>query len=240
MMNSKPNCHLGDQRRRASTGLTRIAVIVILAVLALLAAVVLPALLKARELARRIGCVNNLKNIGLGYRIFSTDHEGLLPWATPSTNGGSREWVADGNQTFRHWTALSNELSTTAILICPSDLDRRPAHFLWWHAAPPGWPATTNTSRISYGIGLNADEENSRTILALDRNVTTNGVPLGPGRWVVSTNQTVGFTSAIHEGAGNILMGDGSVQQATSARFDELAREAFRSAGVSTNTWLIP
>ncbi len=150
------------------------------------------------------------------------------------------EWVADEKQMWRHWTAISNELSIPAILNCPADEERRPSHFLWWSADPPRWPAITNTAAISYVVGLNGDEEKPDTILSLDRNVTTNDVPLGPGRWVISTNQVLGFSSTIHDSSGNLLMGDGSVRQATSSRLREAVRDAFTSAGVSTNTWLVP
>ncbi len=64
------------------------------------------AMAKAKERAERIACVNNLKQLGLAVRIWSTDNADGYP---PDV------------------VCMSNEMSTTKILICPTDHDRQPA-----------------------------------------------------------------------------------------------------------------
>lgn len=158
----------------------------------------------------------------------------------PVTNGGTREWLIDGSQLWRHWLMLSNELSTPKLLTCPADHERLPRKFLFFGTKLLAWDEFTNNSHLSYFLGLNASEENPQTILAGDRNLTTNGVTVGPGRLLLTTNLVLGFTREIHDGAGNILHGDGSVQQVSNFRMQEAWHDASVSSGLATNVWLVP
>ena len=134
------------------------------------------------------------------------------------------EYVTTG-EVFRHFRAMSNELSTPKVLVCQADN----------RSAAPTF-AVLNNFNISYFVGADATDTFPQSLLAGDRNLMTNGVPVGSGLLVLTTHVTVGWTAALHNHSGNVVLGDGSVQQFTSARLQEQSAHS----GVATNRLLIP
>jgi len=110
-------------------------VIVLVAVMAVVAAMLLPPVSRSKVYSGRIACVNNLKNVGLADRIFSTDHDGNYPWMLGGTNG-TKDFLDDPTQLWRHFAIVSNELSTPKILVCPSRPLKNP---LFRRASPLGF-----------------------------------------------------------------------------------------------------
>src|ERR1035437_1415998 len=98
-------------------GFTLVGLLIIIAVLAILAAMLLPALASAKKKAQRINCVNNLKQCGLAFRLWSPDQSNKYPMSRPASVGGTMEFTT-GADTFRHFQVMSNELSTPRILVC--------------------------------------------------------------------------------------------------------------------------
>jgi prepilin-type N-terminal cleavage/methylation domain-containing protein len=82
-MNRTPSRSLPSNRRIFS-GFTLIELLVVIAIIAILAAMLLPALAKAKEKACGIHCLNNLKQQAIAFNLYNTDHGSL-----PPNKGGS-------------------------------------------------------------------------------------------------------------------------------------------------------
>lgn len=235
------NKRMNRLHKQRFSAFTLIELLVVIAIIAILAGMLLPALAKAKARAQRINCVNNEKNIGLSFRIFSTDNGGAFPWAVDALNGGISIPDASLSQSnYMIYCAISNELSTPKIVVCPSDSDRTVSTNFG------GIYRNGNNKNISYFVGIDASEENPQTILGGDRNVTRDVDVTTPvskedlsreGKTVVKMTAAqvkdpnnklnkIGFSTKIHQQSGNILLGDGSVQQVTSAKLREQLRDA--------------
>ena len=66
--------------RRQRTGFTLIELLVVIAIIAILAALIMPALSKARMRAQAISCLNNTRQLGLACQLYTDDHDSLLPF----------------------------------------------------------------------------------------------------------------------------------------------------------------
>lgn len=89
-MNLKPY-----KKRPASPAFTLIELLVVIAIIAILAALLLTAVSRAKAAAHRVACVNNHKQIILGWQLYIDDHRGELPWNMDNGEGlAFTNWVA--------------------------------------------------------------------------------------------------------------------------------------------------
>ena len=215
-------------RKNSVRALTRVEVLAIVVIVTLfLLSVLLPWFNDARSRARSICCNCNLKGIGLSFKMWAGDHNDKYPMqvSATGTNGGAMEFVYRGIL-FPVFQVMSNELNTPKVVNCPADSQRFPA---------TNFTTAFSNTNISYFVGLDADETQAAMFLAGDRNIT-NGAPARKGILELTTNEIAGWTGEIHRRNGNILLTDGSVQQATGSRLNYL----LQNSGVATNRLLMP
>lgn len=125
--------HALCQRLARSIGFTLIELLVVIAIIAVLAALLLPALAAAKERAQQIYCLNNLRQIGLGIRLYCDDNNQIFPAAASRKFGYHPEdWIywrpegtfsPFGSQPGLEQSPIIKELSTgasTNIFHCPA------------------------------------------------------------------------------------------------------------------------
>jgi len=149
----------------------------------------LAALEAAKRKAQRINCVNNLKQIGLAFKIWEGDNNDQYPFNLSTNKGGTMELCDTGangldRNSWQHLLVMSNVLATPKILACPADAQH---------------PAALDFSQFgadhcTYLIqtGTNINDSYPQAVLAI---------------------------CPLHR---NVLYCDGSVQQLSQAKMDEL------------------
>ncbi len=190
---------------------TLIELLVVISILAILAALLLPTLGKAKLQAKRANCVSNLQQLGIAFHSFAHDHNGKFPMHVSTNDGGTLISALGTNgvpneiaPAYRHLQALSNELVTPKILICPADTRTAAEKF-----------AKLQNENVSYLVAVNAPLGKSTAVLSGDRNIVA-ATATGILQTSLDENPHVRWTDEIHRGQGNLLFADGHVEKQNS------------------------
>src|SRR5450432_802750 len=122
-------------RNKTRRGFTLVELLVVIAIIALLISILLPALGRARETAKSIKCLSNLKGLGIGCMLYMDQYKGLLPPVRVVT----AENNTDGRTPGAFWLNVLNEngflkgsnSSDRNAYVCPDALDQV-EKIPWW------------------------------------------------------------------------------------------------------------
>ncbi|PYK96861.1 MAG: hypothetical protein DME19_18285 [Verrucomicrobia bacterium] len=213
--------HLSSQQCGSGSGgryaFTLIELLVVVAITAILAGLLLPVLAGAKESARKVGCLNNIRQIGIASSVYSLDSKGNFP--------SFRNWLftRPGDLTSGR---LYPYLKSKQVYLCPTD------KLELGSKRPPTSPTPTfgnSGRRRDYSYGMNCEIchatdiaaflEPSRTLLFMEGNLGTNDYTgmVGP----VMVSQALALR---HSNRGHLVMGDLSVLTMDKKHYNNVQR----------------
>jgi prepilin-type N-terminal cleavage/methylation domain-containing protein len=218
----KSSLQLGTVRK----AFTLIELLVVIAIIAILASLLLPALAKSKQKAKVIECVNNARQVAIAMRLWATDNDGYFPWQVDANENVFIKRRAKAAGTYGlefadHFRAMSNELSTTKILICPLEDGK---------AVADGWANLAGFDNVSYFVGDSARETNPQTLLTGDGTISGGGggVTIYWNTFVASSIDAT-WDNPKNKDKGTLTLSDGSTKELTTAQLREQIATALNS-----------
>jgi prepilin-type N-terminal cleavage/methylation domain-containing protein len=146
-----------NKARRIRTGFTLIELLVVIAIIAILAAILFPVFAQAREKARGISCLSNLKQLGLSFEMYLEDYDEVMPINRQCVGGVAAGDITcvEGLNTQGWVDMVEPYIKNNGILKCPDDgtpvINPQPVGYVISATVSN----RTNLNRTSYGKNNN-------------------------------------------------------------------------------------
>ena len=156
-----------NQLPKGIRAFTLTELLVVIVITAVLASLFLAARARAKAKSTRIKCVGNLKLASLSLKIFASDNDDRYPYQIlpPMTNAAPKATISLTNAVegaklqsemaaWAHWSAISNELGSPKILLCPhsfasSEILLSRLCFPWFQSSQQDRPRSVGEARLS-------------------------------------------------------------------------------------------
>lgn len=192
---------------RKSRGFTLVELMVVIGIIAVLIAMIMPALSRSRQMARRVVCLSNLRQLTMGWIMYSDEHKGML---VSSATNDDTTWVnaGDGHDSITTG-ALYPYVRNVGIYLCPNDrVDYWRTYSMndflgggGWNGGPGQQARKMSDVTYPWSTYVFAEELDSR------------GFNLGSfAEWPYPSTMWVDYLAPWHDNVGMISFADGHAQ----------------------------